>query len=149
MINGISHISLMVANLEAAESFYSELFGMTLIGRESLQDDGQWYTLPFDKTWQDAHNTGVILNMVALRKDKLVLALFQGKVIAVEPRYIGLSVDKDEINAIRSRLSSEIVLLNDQEDRLEIMDPYQIIWQIAVDPVFQTAGEFAGRWINL
>jgi catechol 2,3-dioxygenase-like lactoylglutathione lyase family enzyme len=149
MIKGISHFALAVDDLEKAEAFYRQLFdNMCLIGRESLQDDGEWYTLLFDKTWEDADEAGVELNMVALRKDNLVLALFQVELLTGE-QIIGLSVSQDEIGAIRGRLTPEITLMIDQVDHLDLIDPYQVMWQIGVNPVFQTAGEFAGRWLVL
>jgi hypothetical protein len=38
----------------------------------------------------------------------------------------------------------------DEPDGLEFRDPYKIIWQISVPgSVFRTAGDFAGRWLEL
>ena len=78
MITSVSHIALFVPNLQEAERFYKNLFGMDLIGREIEKEGGLWYTLPFDKGWEDAKAAGMDLDMTALRNGKFVLALFRG-----------------------------------------------------------------------
>lgn len=67
-MTGIRHIALVVPDLRAAEGYYQWVFDMELIGREAELDDGLWYTLPFDKGWDDAEAAGVALGMLALRK---------------------------------------------------------------------------------
>ncbi len=71
------YIALYVPDVRAAEAFYRRAFGMDVVTRES-ERDGEWWTLPAGKSWDDAVAAGVDLGMVALRRDKLVLALFLG-----------------------------------------------------------------------
>ena len=59
MICSVSHIALFVPDLQEAEVFYENLFSMELIGREIEKEDGLWYTLPFDKGWDEAKTAGV------------------------------------------------------------------------------------------
>jgi len=122
---------------------------MELIGREIEKEDSLGYTLPFDKGWEDAKTAGVVLDMTALRKGDFVLALFRGKKPPGQVFVIGLSTSKKDIQAIHARLQTDIKIEVFQPDRLEFIDPYHITWQIAVDPTFRTAGDFANRWINI
>ena len=78
MKSSVRHIALFVPDLRAAESYYQSIFDMEIIGREAELADGEWYTLPFDKGWDEAEAAGVELGMVALRKDEFGLALFRG-----------------------------------------------------------------------
>jgi hypothetical protein len=122
---------------------------MELIGREIETEDGLGYTLPFEKGWEDAKTAGVVLDMTALRKGGFVLALFRGTKPPGQVFVIGLSTSKKDIQAIHARLQTDIKIEVFQPDRLEFIDPYHITWQIAVDPTFRTAGDFANRWINI
>ena len=54
LIGFIRHIALFVPDLRQAEAFFQSLFDMELLGREAELEDGLWYTLPFDKGWEDA-----------------------------------------------------------------------------------------------
>lgn len=143
----VSHIALFVPNLQEAERFYKDLFEMELIGREVEKEDGLWYTLPFDKGWEDATAAGIDVGMSALRRGKFVLALFRGAHPPGQVFAIGLSATEEEIKAIYERLSPDIKIEEFQPGRLEFLDPYHITWQIAVEPTFRTAGDFANRWL--
>jgi len=50
----IRHTALVVPDLRAAEGYYRRVFDMELIGREAELADGQWYSLPLDKGWDEA-----------------------------------------------------------------------------------------------
>jgi catechol 2,3-dioxygenase-like lactoylglutathione lyase family enzyme len=150
MCSSLRHIALFVPDVQVAEAYYQALFGMQLIGREAELDDGLWYTLPFDKGWDDARAAGITLGMVALRKGDIVLALFSGDAPPGQVFAIGLCLSTDDIAAIRSRLPADAEVETDEPDRLEFLDPYQITWQISVPgDEFRTAGDFAGRWLEL
>ncbi len=147
MDTSLRHIAIFVSDLRTAEHYYQTVFDMELIGRESELADGLWYTLPFDKGWEDAKAAGMDLGMSALRKGKFVLALFSGSNPPGQVFAIGLSATEEEIKAIHERLSPDIKIEEFQADRLEFLDPYHITWQIAVEPTFRTAGDFANRWL--
>jgi catechol 2,3-dioxygenase-like lactoylglutathione lyase family enzyme len=141
---------LFVPNIRAAEAYYQSLFGMELIGREAAQEDGLWYTLPLDKGWDDARAAGIELGMLALRKGELVLGLFLGDAPQGQVFAIGLNMSPEEIAKIRSRLPSDAEVGMDEPDGLEFRDPYKIVWQLSVPGnEFRTAGDFAGRWLEL
>jgi catechol 2,3-dioxygenase-like lactoylglutathione lyase family enzyme len=146
-MTSVSHIALFVPDLQEAEKFYMDLFAMELIGREIEKENGLWYTLPFNKGWEDAKASGIDLDMTALRKGSFVLALFRGTIPPGQVYAIGLSTTKEEITVIHEKLSSDIKIEEFHPGRLEFKDPYRITWQIAVEPVFCTSGDFTNRWI--
>lgn len=149
MIGSLRHIALFVPDLQEAEEYYRSLFGMVLIGREAEGDDGLWYTLPIDKGWDDARAAGLDLDMVALRRGEIVLALFAGDAPQGQVFAIGLSLPPEEIAAVRARLPGDAEPSRDEPDNIEFLDPYQITWQIsAPGDRFRTAGDIAGRWLE-
>ena len=149
MAISVSHIALFVPDLQEAEKFYMDLFNMELIGREIEKENDLWFTLPFNKGWEDAIASGIDLDMTALRKGNFVLALFRGTNPSGQIYVIGLNATQEDIKTIHNKLSPDIEIEEFQTDRLEFIDPYCITWQIAVEPVFRTAGDFANRWISI
>ena len=61
MISSLRHIALFVPDLRPAERYYQSVFDMALVGREAELADGLWYTLPFDKGWDEAEAAGIEL----------------------------------------------------------------------------------------
>lgn len=146
----IRHIALFVPDLRTAEAYYRPLFAMQLIGREAQLEDGLWYTLPFDKSWDDAAAAGIAPGMVALRNEDFVLALFQGERPSGQVFAIGLHMPVDEIARVRTRLPTDAAVWDDRPGSLTFRDHYQIMWQLsAPGNQFRTAGEFANRWLQL
>jgi len=146
----LRHIALFVPDLRTAERYYQSIFDMQLIGREAELADGQWYTLPFDKGWDEADAAGIKLDMLALRKDEFALALFRGDALPGQVNVIGLRMPIEEIARVRARLPGDTKILEDAPDYLEFRDPYQIAWQIMFPgSKFSTAGDIANRWLNL
>ena len=150
MNSSIRHIALFVPDLRAAERYYQSIFDMELIGREAELADGLWYTLPFDKGWDEADAADIKLDMLALRKDEFGLALFSSDAPPGQVNVIGLRMPVDEIARVRARLPGDTQVLEDEPDYLEFRDPYQITWQIMFPgSKFSTAGVFANRWLKL
>ena len=146
----LRHIALFVPNLRVAEHYYQSVFDMELIGREAELADGLWYTLPFDKGWDDADAAGIKLDMLALRKDEFGLALFRGDAHPGQVNVIGLRMPTEEIARVRARLPEETQVLEDDPDYLEFRDPYQITWHIMLpESKFSVSGIFANRWLKL
>lgn len=141
---------MFVPNLRSAERYYQSVFDMALIGREAELADGLWYTLPFDKRWDEADAAGIELGMLLLRKDRFVLALFRGDAAPGQVNVIGLAMPIGEIAGVRARLPQAAHVSEDAPDYLEFRDPYQITWQIALPgSEARTAGDFANRWLTL
>ena len=150
MNSSLRHIALFVPDLRTAEHYYQSIFDMELIGREAELADGLWYTLPFDKGWDEAEAAGIELGMLALRKDGFGLALFRGDAPPGQVYVIGLRMPIEEIARVRARLPRDTQVLEDKPDYLEFRDPYLITWQIMFPGCkFSTAGVFANRWLKL
>jgi catechol 2,3-dioxygenase-like lactoylglutathione lyase family enzyme len=150
MKSSVRHVALIVPDLRAAEHYYQSIFAMELVGREAELADGQWYTLPFDKGWDEAEAAGIELGMLFLRKDDFGLGLFRGDGSAGQIYLIGLKMPMDEIASVRARLPQGTQVSKDASDSLEFRDPYQITWQIVLPgSKFRTAGVFANRWLKL
>jgi catechol 2,3-dioxygenase-like lactoylglutathione lyase family enzyme len=146
----VRHIALVVPNLREAERYYQSLFQMELIGREAELDDGQWYTLPAGKGWEDAQAAGIELDMLALRKGDFVLALFSGPSITGQVFAIGLAMPPEQVAEVRDRLPPEAELILDHPEQFNFRDRYGISWQL-VPPgdEFLMNGDAAGRWLEL
>ena len=150
MISSLRHIAVFVPNLRSAERYYQSVFDMELIGREAELSDGLWYTLPFDKGWDEAEAAGIKLDMLALRKEEFGLALFRGDAPPGQVNVIGLKMPMEEIAAVRARLPEGTPVSEDAPDSLEFRDPYQITWQILLpESKFSTSGDIANRWLKL
>ena len=150
MTASFRHIALVVSDLRAAEQYYQAVFEMELIGREALQKDGLWYTLPFDKNWEDAKAAAIDLGMSALRKGSFVLALFNSPTVGRQIYAVGLGIPAEQIARVRARLPEDATVMEEGPAHLTFRDPYQIIWQISVPGVsFRTSGGFADRWLQL
>jgi catechol 2,3-dioxygenase-like lactoylglutathione lyase family enzyme len=149
-MTSLRHIALIVQNLRSAEHYYQSVFDMALIGREAELADSLWYTLPFDKGWDEAEAAGIELGMLLLRKDRFVLALFRGDAAPGQVNVIGLAMPMDEIAMVRARLPQAAQVSEDAPDYLEFRDPYQITWQITLpESEARTSGDFANRWLKL
>ena len=145
----IRHIALFVPDLRAAEAYYQPLFEMHLIGREAQLGDGLWYTLPFDKGWEEAEAAGIELGMLALRKGAFALALVKGEVPPGQVYAIGLSLPEAEIAGVRARLPPDTEMVEANPGSLAFRDPYCITWQLSVPGnEFRTAGDLGQRWID-
>ena len=150
MNSSLRHIALFVPDLRIAERYYQSIFDMELIGREAELPDGLWYTLPFDKGWDEADAAGIKLDMLALRKDEFGLALFRGDASPGQVNVIGIRMPTEEIARVRARLPEGTQVLEDESDYLEFRDPYQITWQMMLpESKFSVSGIFANRWLKL
>ncbi len=121
---------------------------MDVLGRESWGDDGDSYALRPDKGWDDAEAAGVQLRFVALRRDRVVLALVAGDAQPGQVFALGLVMDAAEIADLRARLAGEGVL-GEGTDFLEFFDPFGIRWQISTRREFLHAGQIADRWLDI
>jgi catechol 2,3-dioxygenase-like lactoylglutathione lyase family enzyme len=150
MTSSVRHIALVVPNLREAEEYYQSIFQMELIGRETDLGDGQWYTLPVGKGWEDAEAAGIELKMLALRKGDVVLALFSGPHPSGQVFAIGLAMPQAQVAEVRNQLPPDAEVIVDQKEQFNFRDRYGIIWQL-VPPgdQFLMNGDSAGRWIEL
>jgi catechol 2,3-dioxygenase-like lactoylglutathione lyase family enzyme len=150
MNSSVRHIALFVPDLRSAEHYYRSIFDMELVSREDELPDGLWYTLPFDKGWEEAEAAGIELGMVFLRKDEFGLGLFRGDESPGQIYLIGLKMPMEDIAKVRARLPENTQVSEDAPDSLEFCDLYQITWQIVLPETdFRSPGDFANRWLKL
>lgn len=146
----VRHIALVVPDLKAAEEYYRWLFQMELIGREAELEDGQWYTLPADKGWEDAEAAGIELGMLALRKGDLILAFFPGPQPPGQVFAIGLTMSQAQVAEVKNRLPEDAEVLLDHSRQFNFRDRNGISWQL-VPPgeEFLMNGVTDGRWLDV
>lgn len=146
----LRHMALVVPDMREAEEYYQTLFDMELIGREAELEDGQWYTLPRNKGWEDVESAGIQLGMTALRKGDIVLAFFPGPEPSGQVYAIGLAMPQDQVVKVRDRLPAETEVLMDHPEQFNFRDRYGISWQL-VPPgqEFIMNGDASGRWLQL
>ena len=150
MTGSIRHIALVVPDLPQAESYYQVLFDMELLGRETDQEDGLWYTVPRSKSWYEIDSAGIEIKMLALRKGDAVLALFSGPERTGQVFAIGLTMPQLELAGVRARLPAETTILMDLPTRLHFYDRYGIMWQLELPgEEFLMNGDAHGRWLEL
>lgn len=150
-MTSLGHIALYVPDLRAAENFYQDLFEMQLLMREAKLADGQWYTLPPEKEWEDAWQAGFALDMITLQRGAFVLALFQGRpspqTTVLE---IGVHMAAEEIAAVRQRLPETTERVHHEYGDLLFDDPYGYRWHLRpTGERFQSNGESSGRWLKV
>ena len=142
------YVALYVPDLEEAEVFYRGAFDMSVLFRESEREDA-WYTLRNDLAWSDFRSRGVRVDMIALEREDLVLALFRGDPRPGAVFELSVGVEPTEIDAIRARLSEEATVEEHREGWLRFIDPFGFRWAVAdVTRPFTSSGEMAGRWLG-
>lgn len=152
MVDIHPHIAISVPDLEAAESYYRNLFQMEVVTREANTPEGD-AQLPHDKTWADAKRAGVDLYMLALRRDEFVLAMFAEKAAAAmgfslpaRPLFVGLRMEESEIDEIKTRLGADETW---NEYNQGFTDRYGIVWQMRSGGEFMGNGDGRGRWLEV
>ena len=146
----VRHIALVVPDLPEAEAYYQSLFQMALIGREAEQEDGEWYTLPHDKSWDDAEAAGIKIDMLALRKGGIVLALFQGPDISGQVYAIGLAMPRERVDEVRKQVPPGAEVTRDRDGYFNFRDRYGILWQLMPPgDEFLMNGDVSGRWLEV
>lgn len=150
MDSSFRHIALVVSNLKEAEEYYRTMFGLEILGRETMLNDGQWYQLPLDKEWEDFDAAGTEIMMLALRKGDVVIALFSGPELQGQVFSIGLTMSEADIAEVRAQLPPDITILIDHRSRLHFIDSYRILWQLELPGrEFTMSGVAEDRWLEL
>jgi catechol 2,3-dioxygenase-like lactoylglutathione lyase family enzyme len=145
----LKYVALHVSDLRAAEDYYAKVFAMTLLFRESRQDAETWRTLRPEFDWNDAEAVGISIDMVSLRRDAFVLALFRGTPAPGTVFEFCVGLELDEIDAVRSRLPQATNVIERQPDSFRFEDPFGFRWAVQrSDAVFRSSGEIAGRWLD-
>jgi catechol 2,3-dioxygenase-like lactoylglutathione lyase family enzyme len=143
------YVALHVPDLRAAESFYCEAFAMDPLFRESEREDGTWHTLRANLDWDDVHARGLVVHMVALRRDAFVLALFRGEPAPGTVFELCVGLSPEEVGSVAERLPPTATVIESRPDGLRFEDPFGFRWAVqGDDATFRSSGEIAGRWID-
>lgn len=143
------HLGLFVADLEVAEAFYGRTFGMEVLFREAVGENGLWYTMPPGTGWEEAEVAGIEIQFLALGLDDLVLPLIKGAPQPGTVLEIGLEAEPDEIEAIDRRLPENANRRSHEHGDLYFEDPFGFVWHVtsAGEP-FLSNGVSTGRWLE-
>jgi catechol 2,3-dioxygenase-like lactoylglutathione lyase family enzyme len=147
------HVALHVPDLQHAEEYYRHAFDLDVVTREALSggnlaNDTTWAQLPHTATWEDARLAGLEIQMVGLRCDELLLALFPGDPQPGTVFLIAVVATAEEIASVRSRLPDDTSIEVDQDDALTFLDPFGFRWQLC-GPGFAGPGDVHGRWLEV
>ena len=147
------HVAVHVPDLQRAEEYYQRVFDLEVVTREALSsgnlaDTEPWAQLPPAVTWEDARLAGIEVQMVGLRRDDLLLALFPGDPRPGTVFLIAIVATAQEIDAVRGRLPNGTAVEVDQADALTFLDPFGFRWQLC-GPGFAGPGDAHGRWLEI
>ena len=149
MAFALKYVALHVPDLRAAEGFYVTVFAMTPLFRESARDDGTWCTIRPEIDWDEADAAGITVDMVALRRDAFVLALFRGEPQPGTVYELCVGLPPDEVGAVRARLPRAAAVIESQPGSFRFEDPFGFRWAVQPgDAEFRSSGQIAGSWIG-
>lgn len=128
------NVAINVRDIQHAEAFYRDFFGMNLSYR-ALRDGDHWRHLDADYDYEVGIRTGEIPELVRLENGpvSLVLIYVGGGVVLHEPRvaYISLNVPSETKNQLRGKaLFNSFTIQEDSARAFRFVDPYGIVWQI-------------------
>ena len=147
------HVALHVPDLQHAEEYYRHVFDLDVVTREaltggSLSNDTTWAQLPHTATWEDARLAGLEIQMVGLRRDDLLLAMFPGDPQPGTVFLIAVVATAEEIASVRVRLPDDTSIEVDQDEAMTFLDPFGFRWQLC-RPGFAGPGDAHGRWLEV
>ena len=143
------YVALYVPDLRAAEAFYRRAFGVELLFRET-ESEGQWWALPAERGWDDAAAAGVEIDMVAVRRDDLVLALFRGAPTPGAIHEVSIGLDPEEIDRLTRQAPDGLEIVEHRDGFLRFDDPFGFRWVLQrPDAEFRSSGQIAGRWLDV
>ncbi|MDW7982233.1 MAG: VOC family protein [Thermomicrobium sp.] len=133
-IEAFQHVAIRVADLQTAESFYREFFGMEVVWRVRRAGES-WEYLPADFDWDAGPRTGVFPQYVLLRNGPLALLLqFAGRgTVFVEPRLVHLSlrVSSETLLELRADVLVRGYAIAESDDHSFVFrDPFGITWHV-------------------
>jgi catechol 2,3-dioxygenase-like lactoylglutathione lyase family enzyme len=143
------YVALHVPDLQEAERFYGEVFGLELLFRESKTVDGSWHTLRPHLDWSDAVSCGISVDMLALGREGFTLALFPGSPTPGTVYELCIGVAPPEIGEIGGRIERNGVAPESGGTWLRFQDPFGFRWFVrSADDPFRSSGAIAERWIG-
>ncbi|GIW04303.1 MAG: hypothetical protein KatS3mg059_0923 [Thermomicrobiales bacterium] len=135
-IRDVNHIALRVTDLEKAERFYQEFFGMELLGRARRAGNG-YQVLNGSYSWDEATRTGQEADVTFLRNGPLTIALQRlGRGARLDRTlldHISIRVDASTFTNLKGTiLMRSYEVLASAETALLFRDPFGIAWEITL-----------------
>lgn len=136
-IRAINYVQIQVNNLQKAEQFYQEFFGMELLGRVRRGPDGQLVPLPADYSWSQAVQTGELADTTFLTNGPLTLAVQNVGLANLLDRgaleMLSVGVDARAFTALKGEvLMRPLTVLRSGVASFVFRDPFNVNWEIAV-----------------
>jgi hypothetical protein len=133
-IFGGDAITLLVAYINRAETFYHELFEMDVVLRAWRRDD-RWEPVTGEFAWEPAMIHGEYPELSFLRRDDwslLLRAVGRGTVFrAPMARELSVPVSASTLRRLRARvLIKGYTVMRDEPGEFAFRDPYRIVWRL-------------------
>lgn len=137
LVRAINYVQIQVNNLQKAEQFYQEFFGMDLLGRVRRGQGGQLVPLPADYSWSRAVQTGELADTTFLANGPLTLAVQDVGLANLLDRgaleMISIGVDAKAFTALKGEvLMRPLTVLRTGVASFVFRDPFNVNWEIAV-----------------
>lgn len=137
-LEGLNHIALRVMDMGKAEQFYTEFFGMHLLGRARRGPGGGFQPVEDGYTWDQAAVTGTEADVTFLRGGQMTLALHRaGRGARLERSslldHISVGVNAMTFTTLRGEiLMRSLETLATSDTAITFRDPFGLAWEIAV-----------------
>ncbi len=137
LVVGVNHLAVQVGDLAKAERFYSEFFGMELLGRSRQQPRGGYARVDGDYRWDDAVRTGTEADVSFLRNGPITLALHRaGRGARLERGildHLSIAVDVRTFATLKGEvLMRSMQTLASSDASVTFRDPFGIAWELTV-----------------
>ncbi len=150
-LGSLNHIAIRVLDMGKAERFYSEFFGMQLLGRARRVGRGGFQPVEDGYSWDRATATGTEADVTFLRGGQITLALHRaGRGARLELTslldHISVGVDATTYTTLKGEiLMRSLETLSTGETTITFRDPFGLAWEIAVQGTPALTGVNAGR----
>lgn len=135
-VDGVHHLVLLVDDVPNGESYYRELFDLTVLFREAALD-GEPGTVPEEVSWDEALDGGVTPYMSFLGRDEFYVAVAsaEGQQGTGRLDHIALAVDEEAFDVITERADSLGCDVEENAPHHRVfLDRYNVKWELNAKP---------------
>lgn len=138
IVRAVNHVAIRVLDLVKAEAFYTEFFGMELVGRARRGPGGTLEPLNGDYRGESARASGTEADITTLRNGPLTLALQRvGRGVRLEVDsvldHVSIGVDATTFATLKGEvLMRGFVTLAVGPTSIAFRDPFGLAWEVTV-----------------
>ncbi len=138
IVRAVNHVAIRVLDLAKAETFYTQFFGMELVGRSRRGPGGTLVPLNGDYHWDEARANGTEADITTLRNGPLTLALQRvgrGARLDIDSilDHVSIGVDGTTFATIKGEvLMGGFVTLAVGATSIAFRDPFGLAWEVTV-----------------